>query len=509
MVEPDAVAVVLEPRDGVVLERAVGDGRFELVEGPFHHYEREVELSEVEGGVEVVQTVRWRTAMPATGWALRGPVKKELARLPDGAPTKWPWWSPPERQPRHDSQLLGMLCGLALMLGYATSATTQTITFATDEFGVSDAAQGNALAAIRVGVLASLGLLALADRQGRRRLLLAVTVVACLTTAVGSLSPNIWFLGASQTITRGATTTGAILLGVVAAEEVGARTRAYAISLLAMSGGLGSLVAVMMLPLADIAEWSWRLVFLVPLLFLPLWWAVARVLPESKRFTAAAAVETDPTARSAEARKQFRGRLILLAVAGFLGAIFAAPAHQLLNDFLKDERGFSAADISSFRLATSLPGAFGIIIGGRLAEVWGRRSVGGVAVFLSTLLAVGVYNSDGGLMWLGAAGFIIFSAASVPLGVYGPELFPTQLRGRANAVITTVTVMGSATGLVLAGQLDESLGGLGQGMALLAIGPVIVVGLIILLYPETVDRELEDINPEDAPLTSRLSDGFA
>ena len=69
--------------------------------------------------------------------------------------------------------------------------------------------------------------------------------------------------------------------------------------------------------------------------------------------------------------------------------------------------------------------------------------------------------------------------------------------------------MGSATGLVLAGQLDEWLDGLGTGMMLLAIGPLIVVLLIWTLYPETVDRELEDINPEDAPLASRLTDGFS
>jgi MFS family permease len=111
-------------------------------------------------------------------------------------------------------------------------------------------------------------------------------------------------------------------------------------------------------------------------------------------------------------------------------------------------------------------------------------------------------------MWLAGMGFIIFSAATVPaLGVYGPELFPTQLRARANAIITTISVMGSATGLVLAGQLDDRLDAAGTGIALLALGPVVVTVLVLTLYPETVDRELEDINPEDAALTARL-DGF-
>lgn len=508
VLDDDALALVLTPRDGFVLERAVGDGRFELVEGPFHHYEREVVALEVEGGTEVVQTVRWKVAMPATGWTLRPQIRREMAKLSDENES-WPWWSPPERQSKRTSQLLGLLCGLALVLGYATSATTQTITFAIDEFGLSDAAQGNALAGIRIGVIASLGLLVLADRRGRRQLLLVTTLVACFATAVGAVSPNIYVLAGTQTITRGVATTASVLLLVVAAEEVGPRSRAFAISLLAMSGGVGGLFAVMLLPLAGIADWSWRLLFLVPLAFLPLWRAVARSLPESRRFEAAlATTDDDDLRRQPEARRNFVRRLVLLSTAGYLGAMFAAPAHQLLNDFLKDERGFSAGDISGFRLATSLPGVFGIVIGGRLAETWGRRRVGATAVLGSALLGVAVYNSDGIAMWLAGMGFIIFSAATVPaLGVYGPELFPTQLRARANAIITTISVMGSATGLVLAGQLDDRLDGAGTGIALLALGPVVVTVLVLTLYPETVDRELEDINPEDAALTARL-DGF-
>lgn len=509
VLDDDALAAVLAPRDGVVLEQALGDGRFELVEGPFHHYEREVETQEVEGGTEVVQTVRWKVAMPVTGWALRPHIRREMAKLPDGNES-WPWWSPPERQSKRTSELLGMLCGLALVLGYATSATTQTITFATDEFGISDAAQGNALAAIRIGVIASLGLLVLADRRGRRQLLLGTTLVACFAAAFGALSPNIYVLAGTQTITRGVATTASVLLVVVAAEEVGPRSRAFAVSLLAMSGGIGGLLAVMFLPLAGIADWSWRLLFIVPLGFIPLWRAVARSLPESRRFEAALATTDDDVLRQQpDARRSFVRRLALLGTAGFLGATFAAPAHQLLNDFLKDERGFTAGDISGFRLLTSLPGVIGIVMGGRLAETWGRRRVGATAVLCSALLGVAVYNSDGIAMWLAGMGFIIFSAATVPaLGVYGPELFPTQLRARANAIITTLSVIGSATGLVLAGQLDDRLDGAGPGIALLAIGPIAVTVLILTLYPETVDRELEDINPEDASLTARL-DGLA
>ena len=49
-----------------------------------------------------------------------------------------------------------------------------------------------------------------------------------------------------------------------------------------------------------------------------------------------------------------------------------------------------------------------------------------------------------------------------------------------------------------AGFLSDRLGGeLGPALALLAIGPVIVAGLVRFRYPETAGLELEEINPED------------
>lgn len=495
---------LLIPRDDLVLEHETAPGRFSLAEGPFHEYTRTVDVgAESAEGIGITQTIEYRTAMPFFGAMFKRPIRRQLADI--SGDREWPWWSPPERQTARVSQMLGLLCGLAFVVGYAVSVTTQTMTFAIDEFGVSDAAQGNALASVRIGVLMSLGLLAIADRRGRRAVLLGTVTAACVAAAVGAIVPNIYLLAGTQTITRGLATTASILLGVVAAEEVGPRSRAYAVSVLVMTGGAGAFLSIMLLPIAGIAEWSWRLLFLVPLLFLPLCRSVAKVLPESRRFTAADAIEDDELRRQPAARRQFRSRLLLLAVAGFIHASFQAPTNQLLNDFLKDERGFSASGISGFRMVTSLPGILGIVIGGKLAEVHGRRLVGAIAVLVGGATTVVTYNTAGGVMWLVALVSIIFSAATVPaLGVYGPELFPTSLRGRANAVITTITVAGSATGLVIAGQLDERYGGLSRGITLLGVGPLIVVLMIAFLYPETANRELEDINPEDAPILRRL-----
>ena len=93
------------------------------------------------------------------------------------------------------------------------------------QFGSSTAEQSGALAAVRVGVLLALVLVALADRRGRRLLLLWSVAAGCLTAAAGALSPNLWVLGSTQTVSRGFSTAALLLLAVVAAEEMPAGCR--------------------------------------------------------------------------------------------------------------------------------------------------------------------------------------------------------------------------------------------------------------------------------------------
>ncbi len=179
--------------------------------------------------------------------------------------------------------------------------------------------------------------------------------------------------------------------------------------------------------------------------------------------------------------------------------LFVAPASAFQNRYLKNERGFSASRISLLTLLTNTPGGIGIIAGGRLADMRGRRIVGSVALFGGTICTVWFFFASGWTMWLASTIGAIVGAASVPaLGVYSAELFPTSLRGRANAAITVLALIGSGIGLVAAGALSDRWDRFAPGMALLAVGPLIVCMLVLTLYPETAHRELEDINPEDA-----------
>jgi MFS family permease len=474
-----------EPRDDLVREERDGAGAFVAVDGPFRRYRRTLRV--VEGG-DIEQIVDYELAVPWFGAAFSWLARRSLGGAPPVGPARQPWWAPPDRLDPREGTSLGLLCAISLAVGYLNTLFTQTAGFAADEFGVGTGAQGVAGAIVRCGIVLSIGLTFLADRRGRRRVLLLAAFVAPVVSSLGALAPSFWVLTATQTVGRPLAITMGLLVGVVAAEEMPRSSRAYAISVLALSTGLGAGLCVLALPLADLGPGGWRLVYVVPLVFLVVAVDLRRRLPESRRFELPHAVA--PT---------FHGRrFALLAASGFLVNLLVAPASFFQNRYLQNVRGYSASMISAFTLITNTPGAVGVVVGGHLADVRGRRVVGAVALTGGAVATAVQFWVGGWSMWVASAVGAIVGGAAVPaLGVYGAELFPTGHRGRASGLISGLSLVGSSLGLLLVGWLVGRGLSYGPAMTVMALGPLVVAVLVMTLYPETAHRELEDMNPED------------
>ncbi len=496
VVDEEGLARLRTARSDIVSERADGTDTWTLDHGPFHEYRRRLDATPAGDGLWTArETITWRLAIPVWGWLFWIPVRRALRDRRDRFGY---WWAPPDRLDQRAATVLGLLAGVQIVDGYLGTVLTQTLTFAADEFERGNEAQGWVLGVVRVGVLIALVSAALADRRGRRSLLLATGIASCGFTLLGGLAPNLWVLGGTQLIARGFSTALGILIAVIAVEEMPARSRAWAASVLTLSAGLGSGMAVWVLPLADLDVRGWRAIYIIGGLGAVVVWQVGKRIPETRRFTHQVA-PVDDSWEAEQTRLRRRHRLTLLATSAFLLAMFLAPASGFQNDFLKDERGFSGTDISIFTVVTATPIGIGVLLGGYLAETRGRRPVGAFGLLAGAVFAASAYFVDGVQLWLFALAGGILGATAVPaLVVYGPELFGTHDRGRSNGLVVTVGVTGSAVGLIFVGQLSERMGEIGPSIAMLGIGPLIVAFLVLTRYPETAARELEEINPEDS-----------
>ncbi len=495
---PDEVAVLRRPRDDVVLEQPAGADAYGLREGPFRTWQRRIEVEPVDDGrLRVTERTTFALAIPFWGFVFTPLLVGMLRRGRRGVT---PWWAPPQRLGARSATVLGLLASVSLVAGYLGTLLSQTNTFFKTEFDASDTAIGVTLAGVRVGALLALLVVVAADRRGRRRVLIAASIAGCVVTATGALAPGLALLGVSQTVARAFSTAMALIVSIVAVEETPPGSRAFSLSLLTMSGALGAGGAVALLWVAELGESAWRVLYLVPLLAVVPMYRVGRRLPETHRFEAAV---PEPRGHGADRPRRVRpdlGRLALLGASGLCFSLFVSPAAAFLNEYLRSDRGFGATEIIAFQLLTNTPGVIGIVVGGRLADRRGRRVVGAAGLAAGVACTVAVFLVAGWSIWLWSVLGTVLGAMAVPaLSVYGPELFPTAARGTANGIINLCSVVGSATGLAAAGALaDGFAGGLGPAMAILAVGPVVVVLLVLVLYPETASRSLEELNPEDS-----------
>jgi MFS family permease len=517
VVDRAGLAALSTARTDLVIEKPTGSGdpghdgaqSWVAERGPFRHYTRtlgppqpidqagpEANGSRPAGTDDQRFTVTERTSFTLAvplWWPLIQPLMKRALRSPERTPrTRW-WW-PREVVAAQTTSLVGASCVISVMAGYLGVIIGQTITFAAQDFGNDDAAQANTLAAVRIGVLISILFLHRADRIGRRPLVLGFGAAAIGFTIVGALAPNLVMLGVAQTIARGLTTGLFTLLMLAVTEEVPGTARAFSVSIVAISAAIGGGMVLWILPVADLVSGGWRIIYVVPALFLPVLWWVGRHLPETRRFDAATTASPGDQPPATIDRR----RLALLGFAAFAAAVYLSPASQLRNEFLRDDLGYSAGAISVFQLVISAPAGTALLVAGIAADRFGRRWIGAIGLGLGAVLSAWSYQLTGSGLWLVASGGVVLTGAAFPaLRGYQTELFPTRARAKVGGLLDGIGVAGSAVGLVAVGYLSDRWDNLGQAIGVMVFAPVLVAILVIVLFPETASKELEVFNPLD------------
>ena len=385
---------------------------------------------------------------------------------------------------------ISALGDVAKAFGHATHGATIA-----DQAGLSGTELGVGLAILRIASLGGLPLSGVADRFGRRSMLLFTCTLGLALTVLAAVSPGFWWFIVILALGRPLLSATNALAQVGAAEETGAHDRAKAIALIAAGYAVGSGVTAVLEGLA-VGSLGFRGIFalasvpLVGVLFLRPW------LKESDRFAVAAAAIEHPTPVLGAVRPPYRRRLVVVAVLALAVSVVTGPANSFVFVYAKNVLGISGTGRAVMVVVAGPIGLVGLLAGRWLADHVGRRVAASVSMVGMAVAAVIAYSGSHLGLYAG------YELAAVSGGCFAPgagalanELFPTSVRASVAGWNVAASVAGAVLGLVLFGSVAD-VGNRFSVAAVVTFVPMIFAAGLFFLLPETKGREPEDLWPD-------------
>jgi MFS family permease len=383
------------------------------------------------------------------------------------------------------------ICGMLYYQGFTMAINGIGAPWIAKSFGLDESGVAGLYAWISFSSIGALILSRMADRVGRRRVLLwcMTATPLCALGAAASFSKTVFALFEIPLYAFiGATVSCSV---VMLAEALPVAQRAKGQSYGGLAVTLGGGLCVILMPLVVGAGYSWRWLLVlsgVGLLGVP---RITRALPESQRWErAAASGATGQSAFYDVFGPRYRGRAVPILICFLLSTIASTAATSWGYFHAVSVVGLSAGAASTMMLVGGGVSMLGFVLGAWGAERFGR---------VPTIVSFGLMVAGGTLffywgppagfahpgLWLGA-GFCWFSAAMNGAMVGGnsvaTELFPTALRGTMIGWFALMGAVASVTAQTAIALLAQPLGGLSVVvgyLGLLTIPSAIIFGSFI------------------------------
>lgn len=363
-----------------------------------------------------------------------------------------------------------------------------------DKVGLSGTSLGVGLAVIRLASLGSLPLIGSADRLGRRRVILAVTVAGLAFTVAAAASPGYWWFVVIFAFGRPLLSATNALAEVMGAEETSSKDRTAAIALIAAGYGVGAGISAIVHSLAAGAL-GFRGIFALAIIPLAVVVLIRRRVEEPSRFTIAEAEAEHPTPILTAIGPPYRGRVALLALVGFAVSVISGPANSFVFLYAQDVVHLAGYIVALMVAGSGITGFLGLLSGRWLADHVGRRPTCSVA--LVAIAATGAVCYSGSRPALVAGYLVAVFLASVfapAVGSLLTELFPTSVRASATGWWTVAGVLGAVVGLVAFGAVAD-VGNRFAAAADVVFLPCALAAGLFWTLPETKGREPEELWP--------------
>ena len=358
----------------------------------------------------------------------------------------------------------------------------------TSQIGLPATTVGLALALVRLTSLAALPVASIADRSGRQRVLVALSVVGLGLTTFAALAPGFWWYVTLVALARPALSGVNAVAGVVASEETRTKDRSAAIALVTAAYGVGAgLIVVGRAALGGLATFRIVTAFaIVPLVLMPL---IVRGTREPR-------IARDRLAEhgmlGSVPRAYVRSVALLSALSGMI-ALATGPAFSYLFVYGERVLGMSPGLLALLVVLAGPAGLVGILLGRAAADRIGRNLAAGVSMAGTGAAVAWAY---GGTDTRLAVGYLLAitssSAFAPPTGALGAELVPTRIRATLAGWVTFAGVLGAVIGIAGFGVLADATGGFDRAARLIGIVTALsATGFLAL--PETRGVELEDL----------------
>ena len=400
-------------------------------------------------------------------------------------------------------RLLLLLSLATLFEGFDTLLISLALPYLGSEFGVGSDATGRAVGTISLGTVLAFLPIRLADRYGRRPLLLVAIAGYTLATVASAGARSLDQFVALQLVARMFMVSEIGLATVVLSEEMPARLRGRAIAFMVAFAGIGGILASLAFDPVVSSRLGWRGLYLLGGALLPFLPVYFWQLRETGRWraTRAAAVAPSLLRELRETRVVFQGthlRNTLVASAlWFTANLWTGSAIFWFTYYALNERGWEPALVSRVLPIASAIGLLGYAFVGVAMDLVGRRFAAALFLAIASVSTAVCFTAEA--TWIVATSFVVvllMQAVWPVLGTITSEIFPTGVRATGNAV--TNNLLGRF-GMVLSGFAVGALsvgfaGSVGNAVALLALAPLLAVPVVLLLVPETRGRPLEEIS---------------
>ncbi|MCU1603753.1 MAG: major facilitator superfamily 1 [Modestobacter sp.] len=368
----------------------------------------------------------------------------------------------------------------------------------------------------------------LADRIGRKKIMVTVLAGVGLSTAALGLVPGHDTIGVAAPIIFIAIriVQGLFVGGVTATthtlgtESVPARWRGLMSGLIGGGGaGLGAalasiafIVITQLFPGEAFNGWGWRVMFFTGLLGAALSLFVLRKVEESPMWLEAQAEATRSGVAAPTEKMRFKdlftGRYRAITLLNIAVAAGAGAQYYLTSGFMPTFLGSVVGMPASARGWVLLGASLGVVVAagaaGELSERIGRRRtmlyIGGANVVALPLIVRGLASSEpsatGRILLLTVVLAFFANAAYAPVMIFLNERYPTAIRSRGTAISWNTGFMLGGLLPTFVTLLSPEVSDIPSRLTVFIIGSVLVFLVAVAASPETRGA-LEQLPPVD------------